>query len=137
MRWAFGTACVLSLVIPVGLVGASQAPQKITYDTFCSLSDDQAKRAAFGAATPENKAELVKTHLERWRDANKARFNPEQLALLEQMHAVITAESYTPGPGLDEARNKMRALEPRMVELFRVADIQAMQPNAPCVPKGK
>ena len=137
MRWLLGAAGALLLMVSVGAAAAGQAPQKVTYETFCSLPDDQARRAAFNAVTPENRAELVRTQLERWREANKSRLSSQQLALLAQMHALVTPESYTAGPAQEEARNKMRALEPKMVELFSVADIQAMQPNAPCPPKGK
>ena len=136
MRWVFGAACAVLLMVPVG-IAAGQAPQKVTYDTFCGLSDE-AKRAAFNAATPEEKTVVMKTHVERWRDANRSRLNAQQLALLDEMVAVVTSESYTPGPGREAAQNKLRALEPKLAELFSPEDIRAaMQPNGPCLPKGK
>jgi len=135
MRLVFGAICVLALV--VGSVGASQAPQKMAYEAFCSLPDAQAKIAAFNQVTPDNRAELVKTQIERWPEANKSRLSPPQLALLDQMHALITPEAYTVGAGQEDARNKMRDLEPKLAELFTVTDRQFMQINAPCLPKGK
>jgi hypothetical protein len=70
--------------------------------------------------------------------ANNSRLSAPQLALLDQMVAVITPESYTPGPGREAAQNRMRALEPKLAELFSPDDIQAaMQPSGPCLPKGK
>ena len=137
MKWVLGAACALLMVVPIGVAAGRQAPQKVTYDTFCSLPDE-AKRAAFNTATPEEKAAVMKTHVERWRGANKSRLSAPQLALLDQMVAVITPESYTPGPGREAAQNRMRALEPKLAELFSPDDIQAaMQPSGPCLPKGK
>ena len=125
------------MMVSVGVAAGQQAPPKVTYDTFCNLPDEQ-KRAAFGAATPEERATVMKTHVERWRDANKARFSAPQLSLLEQILALLTPEAYTNGPGREETQNKMRALEPKMAELFSTDEIRvAMQPTGPCQPKGK
>jgi hypothetical protein len=137
MRWVFSAICVFVPLLTAGSLAARQASQKMTYETFCNLPDAQAKRAAFNAVTPDNRAELVKAQLERWREANKSRLSQAQLALLDQMHELVTPESYTAGPAQESARDKIRALEPKMAELFSMADRQAMQPNAPCLPKVK
>jgi hypothetical protein len=121
----------------VGIVALVQSPKAIDYDTFCKLSDVQARRAAFVAATPDNKAELARTQVERWRDANKAGMTPQQVELLSEMVALITPAAYTPGTGQDEARTKMRAIEGKMPLLSTVYNVQTMQPNGGCLPKAK
>jgi hypothetical protein len=62
-----------------------KAPGTISYETFCALPDVQEKRAAFVAATPENRAKLVRTQIERWRALHRSRLSSEQLALLAEI----------------------------------------------------
>jgi hypothetical protein len=128
---------VLSVIGTGSPFAAVQSPEKIEYDTFCKLPDVEAKRSAFVATTPENRAELVRTQIERWRDANKARLKPQQVEFLSEMIAFITPAVYAPGQTSPEARAKMRTLQGRQRELFTYADLQGMEPNGPCIPKGK
>ena len=127
----FGMVCSASLAV------FGQAKQKIDYETFCKLPDVQSRRSAFVAATPEEKAELMRTRVERWREANKARLNPKQVELLDDMRSFATPTNYATGAGAEDARIKFGALEARLLGLFTVADIQELQFGGPCLPKGK
>jgi len=136
-----GRACVvvavLSAIGSVSPFAAVQSKQKIEYDTFCKLPDVEAKRSAFVAATPENQAELARTQIERWRDANMARLKPEQAEFLAEMIAFVTPEAYAPGQASSEMRAKRRTLQGKQRELFTYADLQGMESNGPCIPKRK
>lgn len=129
-----------AMLVGVGSHVAAQAPQtgqNVAYETFCKLPDVQAKRTAFLAATPENRALLVRTQLERWRDANRGRLNDKQLAALADLIAAVTPDAYSEGPQHEEARVKARKLTETHLSLFTADQIQEMQPNAPCIPKVK
>jgi len=115
----------------------AQSVAQIDYDSYCKLADVTAKREAFFATTPENRGVLVRTQIERWRDANKARLSEVQLTFLAELLATVTPDTYADGPKGEEARQKSRPLAAKSAELFSRADNEAMQPNGPCIPKAK
>jgi hypothetical protein len=127
-------AGVTSLGSPLAF---GQSVQKLDYDTFCKLLDVQAKRTAFLATSAESRAELVRTQLERWREANRAKLSTKQVESLSQLIAAIGPETYSDGPKAEEQRIKTRALAEAQRELFTDAEIQAMQPYGPCIAKSK
>ena len=85
MRHVIGSLLLVSAALSVGPVRAAQTPQNLEYEVFCKIADVQERRTAFLATTPENRATLVRTQLERWRDANKARLNAKQLDLEDEV----------------------------------------------------
>jgi len=70
----------------------------------------------------------VRTHLERWREANRARLNDKQLAYLAAIIESITSDSYSEGPKGEEARVKSRAIIESNVGLFPKEDMQVTCP---------
>ena len=116
---------------------AAPAVQTIEYEAFCKLPDTEAKRSAFVRTSPENRAVLVRTQLERWRDANRARLNAKQLAGMAELIASITSDTYAEGPKGEEARVKARAVGEAQQQLFTRDELQAMQPYGPCIAKIK
>ena len=129
-------ATVMSIVATVGLVSGQQAGAPIEYESFCKMSVES-KRSAFNATTPDNRALLVRTQIERWRDANKPRLNEKQLELLGELVAIATPAAYGGGAPTQEAQDKMRSLEARLRELFTIDDVRALQPSGPCIAKSK
>jgi hypothetical protein len=121
-------------ILSVALM-AQETAKPIDYDTFCKLPDQQAKKMAFGATTAENRGTLARTHIERWRDANQARLDDKQKAVLAELLKSITADSYAAGPQGEEARVKSRAIVTNVESLFTRDDIMAMQFTEPCIPK--
>ena len=116
---------------------AAPAVQTIEYEAFCKLPDTEAKRSAFVRTSPENRAVLVRTQLERWRDANRAGLSAKQLAGLAELISSVTPETYTEGPKGEEARVKVRSVVESQRGLFADEEMQAMQPYAPCIAKAK
>ena len=113
------------------------SPATISYETFCALPGVQEKRAAFVATTPENRAKLVRTQIERWRALHRSRLSGEQLSLLTEILSILTPAAYTAGAQTDAARERTRVLAARQRELFTRDDLQAMEPNGPCLPPVK
>ena len=56
------------LFVVAAFQAAAQTPAAIWYDTFCA-QDEAEKKRVFRAATPEIKAVLARTQIERWRDS--------------------------------------------------------------------
>ena len=129
-------SCVMAAVLAGVMVQAqAQSIKPIDYETYCKLPDAEAKRTAFMETTAENRGTLVRTQLERWRDANQARLDEKQKATLAALIKSITAESYADGPQGEEARVKSRAITLEVQTLFTREDVMAMQPSGPCIAK--
>ena len=128
---------IVVLAVSAGsvLTAQGQAAKPIDYDTYCKLPDTESKRTAFFATTAETRGTLVRTQLERWRDANQARLDDKQKASLAAVIKSITSTTYVDGPEGEESRIKSRALMAEHERLFTRDDIMAMQPNAPCIAK--
>ena len=137
MKRVVGTLILFGMMLWMGPAAAWQRGQSLEYDAFCKLPDAQIKREAWLAASAENKAVLIRTQIERWRDANRARLNDKQLASLAELIAAVTADTYGEGPKAEEARAKARPLAEAQRQLFTSDEIQAMQPTGPCIAKGK
>jgi hypothetical protein len=137
MRHVIVGLALAGVFASIDLPASSQTTQKLDYEQFCKLPDVEAKRAAFLAASPQNRADLVRTQIERWRDANRARLNAKQLAALADLIAAIGPDLYSEGPKAEEQRVKARALAEVQRDLFTPEEIQAMQPNGPCIAKAK
>jgi hypothetical protein len=128
-------------VITIALVTATSAlaqvtqlPANVDYDTFMQ-QDVQRRIRTFNQITPENRAELVRTQITRWVDQNRARLTPEQLKMMEENLAFVTAARYQQPPN-DEDKTRANDLQARTVALFSRDDIrQAMTINATYIPK--
>ena len=137
-KWESFISTVLAacLIVPA-TIATAQTSKEIDYETFCKLPDVAAKRSAFLAAPAENRANLVRTQLERWRDANRLRLTALQIAGLAELIATIQPETYTDGPQGEEQRVKARAVAEKQRGLFTETENQAMQPYAPCIAKSR
>jgi hypothetical protein len=133
-RSGFAVALALTAFVAVARV-STQSVQKLEYDTFCKLPDLETKRSAFLAASAENRTTLVRTHVERWRDANRSRLNDKQLAALAELIAAFGPDTYSDGPKGEEARAKIRPLGEAHLQLFTKEEMFAMQPWSPCIAK--
>jgi hypothetical protein len=67
--------------------------QTIGYDQFMPRPLDERIRL-FNEISAENRAELVKTHVERWLAANRSRLTDEQVAVVEEVARFILPERY-------------------------------------------
>lgn len=122
------------------LVGAAaqaqvaQAPATVDYDTFMQQDPDGRIRT-FNQITPENRAELVQTQIKRWVEKNKARLSPDQLKLMNENLAFVTADRYR-RPMTPEEMTQAKDLETRSAALFSREDmVQALTIRGDYIPK--
>jgi hypothetical protein len=125
------THLVTRAVVVVSLVclcaahaAAQEPPPYMDYATFTALDVD-ARHDAFLQVTPENRADLMRTRLQGWRDEQAPNFSPEQVAQLEENLAFISPELYRepPDPALqaqaDDLAARTRAIFPHEEDLAR------------------
>jgi hypothetical protein len=124
-------ACV-AIAVPVG--GLTLQPGVIDYDTFMR-SNEQTRIELFNTASPENRAELVRTHLERWLAANRHRLSSEQIQVMEENLAFVIPDIYTPDRK-PESITRQKELQRRTAELFSSQDMrQALTIHGDYLPK--
>lgn len=83
--------------------GGSATDPLTTYDDFMKLTGTE-RRARFEAISAENKAMIVRTHLEHWLHGNRPRLTTSEIAVFEEMAAFVTPEIYRKRP--DDRVNK-------------------------------
>ncbi len=71
----------------------NQEQPTISYDQFMPQPRQERLRI-FNEVSAENRALLIKTHIERWLAANIRRLTPEQVAVVEEVIPFITPEWY-------------------------------------------
>jgi len=110
-----GTVIVLAAASAVGrhqpiAHGVQGSSAMGVYQEFMAFPADQ-RRARFAAMSPENKASVMRTHMERWIQANKGRLTPPELAVFQEMVAYVTPEIYSRRPegALDKREAELRA----------------------------
>jgi hypothetical protein len=128
-----------AIVLAIGSFAAhAQQPappaKPMAYETYCQM-ERAVKRSAFKAMPPEHRVQLARTHMERWREANKGKVSEAQLELLKEMIAAITPSMFGGGTEADQrqARELGEALEERADALFTNDVRRALRYDAPCV----
>ncbi len=71
----------------------NQEQPTISYDQFMPQPRQERLRI-FNEVSAENRALLIKTHIERWLTANRPRLTPEQIAVIEEVTPFIKPEWY-------------------------------------------
>ena len=129
------TALVYALLALSLLSAAQQAPaaKPIPYETYCQMERTE-KRSLFKSLPSEQRAQLARTHMERWRDANKPKLSEPQLALLKEMIAAISPAMFDGGTEAEQAkaRELAEALESRADAVFTNDQRRALRYDAPC-----
>lgn len=116
-------------------VGAAAQSSRVAYDDFCGLERER-KIRLFNEISPENRAELVRTQIQRWLDKNKARLSEAQIKLMMDNIAFIKADLYRI-PRRDEDLAKAKELEQRALAIMTREDMtDAMTMFGGCIAKG-
>lgn len=119
------------------LVAVDPAAQgtRVEYDDYCKL-DVKAKNRLFGIISPENRADLVRTQIQRWLDKNRSRLTADQIRVLEDNVAFIKPDLYRL-PRREEDMAKAKELEQRTLALMSREDMtEAFTVYGSCIAKG-
>ena len=127
-------AMALVVLLAMTTAVAQETAQPIDYDTFMQM-DFQGRLRTFNQITPENKAALVRTHIERWLDKNRSRLNAEQIKVMEENVAFVAADAYRL-PRDPRKMEQAQALEAKTAAVFSGSDMsQALTIRAEYIPK--
>jgi hypothetical protein len=74
--------------------------------------------------SPENRAEILSTHIRRWRDKNGEGLNADQRRIVAEWLAHVTPDLYRE-PGLQEKLQRTRELEKKSEAFFSREEIVA------------
>ena len=136
-------AASIAMVILTGFLSVisilnAQGPAPVDYDTFMK-QDVQSRLAMFNRITPENRADLVRTQIQRWVEANSERLTPEQLGLTQEWLDFVKADNYresVAGDQKDELMVRLKDLESRAAKVFSTEDMrQALTIHGSHIPK--
>jgi hypothetical protein len=106
----------------------------VDYDTFMKQDVDGRLRI-FNEVTPENRAELVQTQIKRWVEPNRARLTPEQLKVMDENLAFVTADRYRQ-PMNEQQEAQAMELQTRTAALFTREEMaQSLTIRARYIPK--
>jgi len=106
----------------------------VDYDTFMQR-DTQGRLRTFNQVTPENRAELVRTQIQRWVEKNRSRLTPEQLKVMDENLAFVTADRYRQPMGPEDMA-RAKDLETRTAAVLSRDDMmQALTIHADYIPK--
>jgi hypothetical protein len=105
------------------IIAQGAGPQTtIDYDRFWQ-QDEQGRLGTFNVITPENRAELVRTQIERWLVANQQRLTPEQIAAMRDFIAFAQPDVYRI-ENRDAYLPLLKELEQRADALFTLEDMR-------------
>jgi hypothetical protein len=124
----------LALAVGAGMIALGAQAPRIEYDEFCKL-DLQARNRLFNVISPENRADLVRTQIQRWLEKNRARLTPAQIQVMEDNAAFIKADLYRL-PRREADMAKAKELEQRTLALMSREDMtEALTVYGSCIPK--
>jgi hypothetical protein len=124
----------VSLILVTTASGVKDQAAHIDYDTFMK-GDLDSRISTFQVITSDNKAEIVRTQLDRWLTANRDRLTAEQMALLAENRAFIAAALYEQ-PRSEAILARAKDLESRSLAVLSREDVgQALTIHGMYIPK--
>src|SRR5262245_50865851 len=113
---------LLLLVAPAQDAQSPYSPRPaVPYDQFFAMTNRSDRIRVFNEITAENKATLVRTHMERWLNRHRGRLSAEQVAMMEENIRFVTPELYGL-PKSPELHAKILELAERTSGLFSASD---------------
>jgi len=112
----------------------NQERTPIGYDQFMPQPLQERLRI-FNEVSAENRALLIKTHVERWLATNRPRLTHEQIAVIEEIISYITPESYQAERDTEKVEREAEELRRKAEAVFSREDtMQIMSNRADYVP---
>lgn len=91
--------------------------QSVGYDQFMPQPFQQRLRL-FNEISAENRAALIKTHVERWLAANRPRLTDEQTGVLEEIICSVSPEWYKEERDFEKIEQEVEALSKKAEGVF-------------------
>jgi hypothetical protein len=106
-------------------------PEQLTiaYDDFF-IKPRNERLDVLNEISAENRALLIKTHVERWRAANRLRLTSEQIAILEEMISFITPEKYQADRDMEKIHLEVEELERKAEAFFSREELRQIWTNS-------
>jgi hypothetical protein len=102
----------------------SPAPKtQITYAAFMALNDQQ-RRERFDAYDADTKSGLMRTHANQWLDKNRTRLSASQIAVMQEVIAYLSPETYR-NPGDAQIARRGQELTEKLKCQLRHSDVLA------------
>lgn len=102
----------------------SQEQLTISYDEFMPQPVKERIKLCM-EISPENRVEIMKTHITRWLEANRHRLTPEQVAMVEEEFIpFIIPEAYRPDRDSEKIMRQAEALEQKAKAIFTHEDLR-------------
>ena len=134
IRHVVATAVLVLVAVTASAGQETSTAPTIDYDTFMQM-DAQGRIRTFNQITPENRAEVVRTHIERWLEKNRSRLNAEQIKVMEENIAFVTADVYR-RPREPQKMEQAKALEAKTAALLSRSDMsEALTIHGAHIPK--
>lgn len=102
----------------------------VSYDQFMPQPRERRIRI-FNEISAENRALLIKTHVERWLAANRPRLTSEQVAVLEEIGRCISPEWYREGRDYENVRREVEGLRERAEAVLPIEDVVQILSDRP------
>ncbi len=100
----------------------NQEQTTISYDQFMPQPLQERLRI-FNEVSAENRALLIKTHIERWLTANRSRLTPQQIAVVEEIIPFIKPEWYQAERDTQKVEQEAEVFCRKMEAVFSREDV--------------
>lgn len=120
-HWRVPALAVIGVAALAFSSSVSAQASTVDYDTLMQ-QDKAAIRRQFAQLSPENKAVIVRTQIERWIAANRARLSPAQLQVMQEMAAAVSPDLYSPNRP-EGTLARVQELEKRAISLLGREDV--------------
>lgn len=121
-HWRVPALAVIGVAALAFSSSVSAQASTVDYDTLMQQQDKAAIRRQFAQLSPENKAVIVRTQIERWIAANRARLSPAQLQVMQEMAAAVSPDLYSPNRP-EGTLARVQELEKRAISLLGREDV--------------
>ncbi len=106
----------------------NQGQQSIGYDQFMPQSLEE-RIKLFNEVSAENRALLIKTHIERWLAANRSKLADEQVSVVEEIIPFIRPELYQAKRDVEKLAPEVEALRRKAEAVFSHEDVMQIMSN--------
>lgn len=112
----------------------NQKQTVVGYDQFMPQPIEE-RLKLFSEISAENRASIMKTHVERWLAANRPRLTSEQTAVVEEVIRFISPELYREDRDFEKGAQEVEALQEKAEAVFSHEEVrQIMSDRANYIP---